>query len=96
MTNAEAREQARKSAEQIERVQNLRAMERLMINLGGKVAYIKWLEAMPEDADMSSIGVISQDALRNVAANEEKYANVLREFATYMGPVLMGMIETEE
>lgn len=88
-----AREQAKRNAEVLERVQNLRAMERLVVNMGGKTAYIEWLKAMPEDVGLSSAGTVGQEALREIAENEQSYNNVLKTFAACMGPVLMGMAE---
>lgn len=91
--NMNIREHAKHNAEMAERVQTMRAMERLMINLGGKDGYIKWLMALPEGASLTSIGVIGAEALRDIAEHEEAYQRVVRSFATHMGPVLMGMGE---
>lgn len=91
--NMNIREQAKHNAEMAERVQTMRAMERLMINLGGKNGYIKWLMALPEGAGLNSIGVIGTEALRDIAENEDAYQHVVRSFATHMGPVLTSMVE---
>ena len=88
-----AREMAKRNAEVLERVQNLRAMERLMVNVGGKAAYIEWLKALPEDTGLSSVGTVGQEALREIAENEKSYNAVLKTFAACMGPVLIGMAE---
>lgn len=91
--NMNIREQAKHNALMAERVQTLRAMERLMINMGGKDGYIKWLMALPETANLSSIGVIGAEALRDIAENDEAYNKVIKEFAACMGPILMGIAE---
>lgn len=87
------REQVKRNAEVIERVQNLRAMERLVVNMGGKSAYIAWIKAMPDDVELQSIGSVGQESLKVIAENEQSYSAVVKAFATSMGPILIGMAE---
>lgn len=91
--NMSIREQAKHNAEMAERVQTMRAMERLMINLGGKDGYIKWLTALPETAGLSSIGVVGTEALRGIAEDDVEYKKLVQSFAAHMGPVLTAMAE---
>lgn len=91
--NMNIREQAKHNAEMAERVQTMRAMERLMINMGGKDGYIKWLQALPETAGLSSIGIVGTEALRDIAENDADYNAVVQAFAAHMGPVLTSMVE---
>lgn len=94
MTDAkDVREQALRNAEVAGRVQNLRAMERLVISLGGTLAYIRWLEALPEGAKLNAAGGMDQETASAIAGSDEAYGKALRSFAGQLGPVLMGLVE---
>lgn len=84
-------EQARKNAEKVTRVQNLRAMERLIVGMGGRHAYIAWLQALPEDVKLNSSGGLDQAGMNSIAENEDAYNGVVRAFAQHVGPVLMAI-----
>lgn len=88
-------EQARKNEEKVTRVQNLRAMERLIVGMGGRHAYIAWLQALPEDVKLNGSGGLDQEGMNSIAENEAVYNSVVHAFAQQMGPVLMALAETE-
>lgn len=83
--------EARERLETAEKLQTLRAMERLVLKLGGKKEYIAWLGAMPDDADFSKIGHMRDDSLRQIAQDPARYENAGKVFAKAMGPVLQEM-----
>lgn len=87
-------EQARANAEKITRQQTLRTMEQLIVTLGGKSGYIKWLEAMPANAVLTNSGSVSSATLMDVAGDELAYAAATKAFAAYMAPVLAEMAGT--
>lgn len=91
MTKVQA--QAKAAAERLSRTQIIKAMERLIIGLGGKHAFITWLEAMPEDMKFNNAGGLDQSTVMEIASNDDLYNKVLKAFANHMGPVLMGMKE---
>lgn len=91
MTNITNQEKPRITSEHIQRTQTIRAMERLMIALGGKHAFVVWLEAMPEDATLNGSGGLDGDTVNRIAMDDEQYNRVLRTFAGHMGPVLMAV-----
>lgn len=75
------------------RLQTLRAMERIVTQLGGKAAYVKWLAAMPDDVSLADAGSLSTDALTAISKDEEAFLAIKYEFAAIMGPVLSKMAE---
>ncbi len=75
------------------RLQTLRAMERVVTHLGGKNAYVKWLLALPGNATLSEIGALSANALETISKDEDAFLAVKHEFAAIMGPVLSEMAE---
>lgn len=75
----------------INRLQNLRAMERLMVAFGGKEGTIAWLTAMPADAAFASAGSVSHQTLQQVAGENEAYEKVVIAFARHMAPILHDM-----
>lgn len=85
------RDQAARNAKVAERTQNLRAMERLIISLGGTLSYVRWLEALPEDAKLNAAGSMDQATANAIAANDEAWGKALRTFAAQLGPVLTGL-----
>lgn len=89
------REQARKNAEKVTRAQNLRAMERLIVGMGGRHAYIAWLQALPEDVKLNTSGGLDQASVNSIAEDEATYNGVIRAFARHMGPVLMALAQME-
>lgn len=70
------------------RFSNLKAMERLMITLGGKEGLLTWLAAMPEDINISPVGGVSNESMMAVAEDDTLYKHAVKVFAEYMGPVL--------
>lgn len=79
------------TAEHITRTQTMRAMERLMLGLGGKNAYIAWLEAMPADATLNASGGLDMGTINRIAADDSQYKRIVRAFASHMGKVLTDM-----
>lgn len=75
----------------VTRLQNLRAMERLMVALGGKDGTIAWLNAMPADAAFAAAGSVSHQTLQQVAENDEAYEKAVMAFARHMAPILHDM-----
>lgn len=75
-------------AEKAQRSTTLLAMERLILSLGGRGAYVKWLEALPEDAELNSAGGLSQKSLIAIAENDEQYSKMVTAFAKYMLPTM--------
>ena len=76
------------AAERIQRSQNLMAMERLTVNMGGRDAYIGWLSAMPEDVVLTTGGGMSQASALKIAEDEEQYTRLVKAFALAMLPKL--------
>ena len=70
------------------RFSNLKAMERLMITLGGKEGLIIWMAAMPDNVTISPVGGVSNESLMAVAEDDKLYKAAMKAFAEYMGPVL--------
>ena len=75
-------------AEKAQRSTTILAMERLILSLGGRGAYVKWLEALPEDAELNSAGGLSQRSLITIAENDEQYSKMVAAFAKYMLPTM--------
>lgn len=75
----------------ITRLQNLRAMERMMVAFGGKEGTIAWLNAMPADAAFASAGSVSHQTLQQVAGDNEAYEKAVIAFARHMAPILHDM-----
>lgn len=76
------------AAERIQRSQNIMAMERLTVNMGGRDAYIGWLSAMPEDVVLNSGGGMSQASALKIVEDEEQYNRLVKAFALAMLPKL--------
>lgn len=76
------------NAEKINRLQNLRAMERLMITMGGKDGLMAWMAAMPDDVVLSSSGGVSAESMMDVANRDDAYQAAVQAFAAHMTPVL--------
>lgn len=92
MTNVtNYQETARKNAEKITRNQTIRAMEHLIVGMGGKNAYIDWLEAMPEDATLGPSGGISTATISKISADDALFNRAVKAFATHMGPVMAAL-----
>lgn len=89
----EFQEQARKNAEKATRTQTIKAMERLIVGMGGKHAYIAWLQALPENTKLNNAGGLDQSSVTEIAADDGLYGKAVQAFAAHMGPVLMGMVE---
>lgn len=75
-------------AEKAQRSTTLMAMERLILALGGRIAYIKWLAVLPEDAELNGAGGLSQKSLIAIAENDEQYRKMVTAFAEYMLPTM--------
>lgn len=75
----------------IARLQNLRAMERMMVAFGGKEGTIAWLTAMPADAAFASAGSVSHQTLQQIAEDNENYEKAVIAFARHMAPILHDM-----
>ena len=82
---------ANEATARVQRLQNLPAMERLVINMGGRKAYIKWLEAMPEGAEVTATGGMTHQTATEIAGDEYMYNTLVRVFAEVMRPVLAEM-----
>lgn len=76
------------NVDQSTRFTNLKAMERLMIAMGGKEGLMAWMAAMPEDVTISPLGGVSNESLMAVAASEDSYNAAVRAFAVHMAPML--------
>lgn len=77
----------------VNRLQTLKAMERVMITTGGKDGLIAWLNAMPEDAVLSAVGCVSHNTMVRVAEDDAAYRRAVRAFASHMAPVLTALAE---
>lgn len=75
----------------IARLQNLRAMERMMVAFGGKEGTIAWLNAMPADAAFANAGSVSHQTLQQIAEDNESYEKAVMAFARHMAPILHDM-----
>lgn len=96
MTNiANHQETARKNAEKITRNQTIRAMENLIVGMGGKNAYIAWLEAMPEDATLGLSGGISTATIAKISEDDVLFNRIVKVFAANMGPILTELASEE-
>ena len=80
-------------SEKINRMQAIKAMERLMITMGGKEGLMALLDAMPQDAQISPSGGVSNETLMEVAGDQYSYDVALRAFAKHMLPVLNKIAE---
>ena len=78
------------TSQHITRAQNLRAMQTLVITMGGVKGYVAWLEAMPEGATISTGGV-EQSTMMDIAANDDSYNKAIKAFAKVMAPVLAAL-----
>lgn len=76
----------------IARLQNLRAMERLMVTMGGKDGTLAWLNAMPADAAFANAGSVSNQTLQQIAEDNERYEKAVMTFARHMAPILHDMV----
>lgn len=76
------------TAEKAQRSTTILAMERLILSMGGRTAYIKWLADLPEDAELNSTGGLSQQSLIAIAENDEQYSKMVTAFAKYMLPTM--------
>lgn len=88
-------EQTITNPEKINRLQTLKAMERIMLSLGGKEGAIAWLNAMPEGVALSAAGGVTQESLMDVAGNDGDYKRAVKGFARCMGAALTRMAEAE-
>lgn len=79
------------TAMQLNRVQTLKAMQTLIIALGGVKAYTAWLGAMPDNAELSIGGGVEHATLMAVASDESTYAKVVRAFKDIMPAVFEAM-----
>lgn len=79
------------TSQNIMRAQNLRAMQTLIITMGGAKGYSAWLAAMPEDVTLSVGGGVEQSAMMNIAADDDSYNNAVKAFAKVMAPVLAAL-----
>lgn len=79
------------TAQKLSRAQTLRAMQTLVITMGGVKGYGVWLDAMPEGTTLSPSGGVDQSALMEIAANDEKYNAAVKAFAQVMSPVLSAL-----
>lgn len=70
------------------RFSNLKAMERLMITMGGKEGLMDWMAAMPDNVTISPVGGVSNESLMAVAEDDKLYKAAEKAFALHMGPVL--------
>lgn len=82
---------ATNNSQRLTRTQNLRAMQTLIITMGGVKGYGVWLDAMPEGATLSPSGGVEQSALMAIASNDESYNAAVKAFAQVMAPVLSAM-----
>lgn len=73
------------------RAQNLRAMQTLIIAMGGVKGYGMWLDAMPEGATLSPNGGVEQSTLMEIAANDDTYNAAVKSFAQIISPVLSAL-----
>ena len=70
------------------RFSNLKAMERLMITMGGKEGLMDWMAAMPDDVTISPVGGVSNESLMAVAEDDTLYKAAEKAFALHMRPAL--------
>lgn len=75
-------------AEKAQRSTTLLAMERLILSLGGRDAYIKWLEALPTDAGLNNAGGLNQHSVMAISVNDDQYSKMVTAFAKYMLPTM--------
>lgn len=75
----------------ITRLQNLRAMERLMVAFGKKDGTIAWLNAMPADAAFETAGYVSHKTMQQIAEDNDSYEKVVIAFSRHMAPILHDM-----
>ena len=75
-------------AEKAQRSTTVLAMERLILSLGGRTAYIKWLADLPEDAELNGAGGLSQKSLIAIAENDVQYSKMVTAFAEVMLPTM--------
>ena len=78
-------------AEEITRRQTLKAMEQLIVGMGGKAGYIKWLEALPDDATMTPSGGVTTETMVRIAKDTTLYDRACKAFAAHMAPILAEM-----
>lgn len=76
------------TAQKLTRAQNLRAMQTLIITMGGVKGYGEWLAAMPEGTALNPSGGVDQAALMAVAESDEAYSKAMEAFKAVMTPVL--------
>lgn len=79
------------TSQRITRAQNLRAMQTLVITMGGVKGYGAWLEAMPEGATLSPGGGVEQSTMMDIAANDDSYNKAVKAFAKVMAPALAAL-----
>lgn len=75
------------------RFSNMKAMERLMITMGGLSGLMAWLTAMPDNVTISPVVGVSNESLMAVAEDDKLYKAAERAFAVHMGPVLQKIAE---
>lgn len=80
-------------AEKAQRSTTILAMERLILSLGGRIAYMKWLADLPKDAELNSAGGLSQRSLIDIAENDEQYSKMVATFAKCMKPYMDALAE---
>ena len=80
-------------AEKAQRSTTIMAMERLILSLGGRTAYIKWLADLPEDAELNGAGGLSQKSLIAIAENDEQYSKMVTAFAECMLPTMEALAD---
>lgn len=74
------------------RFSNLKAMERLMITMGGKEGLMDWMAAMPDNVNISPVGGVSNESLMAVAEDDTLYKAAEKAFALHMRPVLQKIV----
>ena len=77
--------------QKLTRAQNLRAMQTLVITMGGVKGYREWLAAMPEGTSLTPGGGVDQAALMVVAESDDAYNAAMMAFKAVMTPVLAAM-----
>lgn len=80
-------------AEKVQRTQTLIAMERLIISLGGRDAYVVWLSAMPESVALNAAGGLAQSSAMSIAENDAHYNHLVKTFANCMLPTMTKLAE---
>lgn len=74
----------------VNRMQTIRAMETISANLGGRDAFVAFLNALPADVSMTSAG-LSNASVAAVAQDDAAYTKAVKAFAAHMGTVLAAL-----